>query len=163
MDDRRAPQPDFHLLMVAHANAMQDPFFTVPRRRVLEETPICQSCALCCRVTGLRTVSPFDVARLGAFLGLTAAEVRRRYVRSDVPSLHSPCSFLRRTEEGYTCGVHPARPELCRDFDRCGVLQGDEVPEGLTPKLRAELAEVADRLVLVPLPGDALSGDEDER
>lgn len=150
----RVPQPDLGTLLAAHARALTDPFFDVPRVRAVEAAPACRTCALCCRVTGLRSVSPSDVARLAEHLGCTPAEVRARFLRADAPTLRSPCAFLAETAEGFTCSVHAARPSVCRAFDRCAVLQ-DPDAEAPDAWARADrwVAEATARLLAGPAAG----------
>jgi Fe-S-cluster containining protein len=75
----------------------------------------CTQCANCCRVLEISLVDE-DLARLGAHLGLSPAEVTERYAaegtQCDRAFAHSPCAFL----DGDRCSLYPARPRDCREY-----------------------------------------------
>jgi len=79
----------------------------------------CQpGCTACCTQKGFVYVTDSDIARVAAYLGMTAAEFERKYVfrtarraRLRVPAATS-CYFLR--EGG--CSIHEAKPSQCRIF-----------------------------------------------
>jgi hypothetical protein len=79
----------------------------------------CQSgCTECCRRKGFVYLTEADLARIAAFLGMTAAAFERKYVyrtrnrmRLRMPA-NSLCRFLR--DDG--CSIHPAKPTQCRIF-----------------------------------------------
>jgi len=79
----------------------------------------CQpGCIRCCEQRGHVYVTRDDIVRLAAFLGLTRAEFRRRYLCGEAPLLrfrkqrHKQCPFL--LADG--CSVHPAKPLQCSSF-----------------------------------------------
>jgi Fe-S-cluster containining protein len=79
----------------------------------------CQSgCTNCCRQHGYVYLTPADLNRAAAFLGLTAEEFERKYVYRTKHFLrlrkprNSTCHFL--LDNG--CGIHPAKPTQCRLF-----------------------------------------------
>ncbi len=79
----------------------------------------CQSgCTACCRQQGFVYLTPADLSRIAAFLGLKASEFEQKYVyrtrnllRLRVPRA-STCHFL--TESG--CSIHAVKPTQCRIF-----------------------------------------------
>ena len=79
----------------------------------------CQpGCTNCCTQQGFVYLTPADLKRIAAFLGLTEAEFERRHIyrtrhllRLRVPR-HTQCHFLR--EGG--CSIHPVKPVQCRIF-----------------------------------------------
>jgi hypothetical protein len=80
----------------------------------------CQRSGNCCaRPEGVVRVSPADVERIAAHLGMTEAAVRSRYVAATgdrlVDGLGHRCVFL---EDGShaRCSIYPARPERCRSW-----------------------------------------------
>lgn len=80
----------------------------------------CQRCGACCRWPGEVRLSPVDLRRLAAFLGLSEWDLIQRYtrLRRDRTGLcledqaDGACIFLR----GSDCTVHPAKPDQCRRF-----------------------------------------------
>ena len=79
----------------------------------------CQAgCTNCCRQEGFVNVTDGDVRRIAPFLGMSAAQFRRRYVyrttnrqRLRVPK-GSRCHFL--VDGG--CSIHAVKPTQCRLF-----------------------------------------------
>ena len=72
----------------------------------------CNGCGRCCRCFRIQ-VNPYEVLRLARHLGVSTADFTSRYLE-DGP-------YLRRREDGVCvflgdklCGVHPARPLVCR-------------------------------------------------
>jgi Fe-S-cluster containining protein len=79
--------------------------------------PDCGGCCLQADGRDHVYVTPEDVGRLAAFLGLSRREFRRRHTRRDdgwtgLRFEHRTCPFL----EGTRCRVHAARPAQCRTF-----------------------------------------------
>jgi uncharacterized protein len=79
----------------------------------------CQpGCIRCCNQRGEVYVTRDDIARLAAYLRLSRAEFRRRYICGEPPLLrfrkqrHKECPFL--LADG--CSVHPAKPLQCSSF-----------------------------------------------
>ncbi|MGN0838327.1 MAG: YkgJ family cysteine cluster protein [Pyramidobacter sp.] len=80
----------------------------------------CLGCGRCCRgLPGSVYMRPAEELRIAAFLGLTAAELRRRYETSrwSFPSLREradgACVML---QPGCRCGVYVCRPLPCRTW-----------------------------------------------
>lgn len=77
----------------------------------------CQRCGKCCEGRGGIVVGPRDLPRLCAHFGLPAEEVLARYteVMGGKPTLKCGddgfCMFFK---AGFGCGIHPARPSVCR-------------------------------------------------
>ncbi|MBQ8664480.1 MAG: YkgJ family cysteine cluster protein [Mailhella sp.] len=77
----------------------------------------CQRCGKCCEGRGGIIVGPRDLPRLCAHFGLPAEEVLARYteVMGGKPTLKCGedgfCMFFK---AGFGCGIHPARPSVCR-------------------------------------------------
>lgn len=76
----------------------------------------CLDCGNCCKNLQI-VVDERDLSRLSKKLGLSASEMRKKYVaRAEDGTLHfktSPCPFL---GEDNACGVYEDRPQACRDF-----------------------------------------------
>jgi Fe-S-cluster containining protein len=79
----------------------------------------CQpGCIRCCEQKGHIYVTPEDIARLAAHVGLSRAEFRRKYLCGTAPLLrfrkprNRQCPFLK--SDG--CGVHEIKPMQCRAF-----------------------------------------------
>lgn len=84
----------------------------------------CLRCGECCRLSGYVRVTPQEIARIADYLGMTAAQVRARYVTTfsldgrrieilrDRPGT-TTCIFLGEENE---CMIHPVKPEQCRTF-----------------------------------------------
>lgn len=83
----------------------------MPSREVF----VCRRCGHCCQGQGGIVLDERDIARLCDYLGLDRATLLSRYAENvgEMPRLVSGpdgyCIFYR---EG--CGVHPARPDVCR-------------------------------------------------
>ncbi len=80
---------------------------------------VCQpGCTICCRRHGYVYLTPGDLERAAAFLGLTAAGFETKYVYRTRSFLRlrkprgSECHFL----EAEGCRIHPAKPTQCRLF-----------------------------------------------
>ncbi len=83
----------------------------------------CTRCSACCRHTpGYVFLSPADLARMSAFLGVDGTEFRRSYCRQ---VSFGPASRVSLTEkpnldcvfwEAGGCAVYEARPLQCRSF-----------------------------------------------
>lgn len=80
----------------------------------------CTACGRCCRQTGPQ-VDDADLARLGAGLNLSLAEMKARLLRPMWPGaaetdqvwlLPAPCPL----HDGRLCTVYEHRPQVCRDF-----------------------------------------------
>jgi len=77
----------------------------------------CQRCGKCCEGRGGIVVGPRDLPRLCAHFKLPAEEVLTRYTEmmGGKPTLKCGedgfCMFFK---EGFGCGIHPARPSVCR-------------------------------------------------
>jgi uncharacterized protein len=103
----------------------------------------CARCGDCCRIVGHVRLTPDDITRLAAALGLTELEFiqrhtelahdRRGLVIAGDPA--APCRFL----NGNDCTVYPARPEQCAgypmkwnnpgwDISGCGTKSGTRSP-----------------------------------
>ncbi len=77
----------------------------------------CQRCGHCCHGEGGIILKPSDAERLAAHLGLTRAELLERYGadKGSKPNLKTgPDGYCVFFEQGVGCGVHPARPDICR-------------------------------------------------
>ena len=79
----------------------------------------CQpGCTNCCTEKGYVYLTPEDLKRAAAFVGLTPARFEARYVYRTRHLLRlrkprgSECPFL----EGDRCSIHPAKPAQCRAF-----------------------------------------------
>ncbi len=105
------------------------PFFDVPLRHADGGHERCPTCAVCCVVPALRPVEPADLIRLAQGLGLPESEVRSRYLRAygELTSLGAPCALLVHEPKAgrWLCSVYEHRPEVCRRFNRCAVVQLD--------------------------------------
>ena len=77
----------------------------------------CQRCGHCCHGEGGIVLKPRDIARLAEHLGLGPDELLDRYAAKNgsKPNLRTgpdgDCVFF---EPDTGCGVHPARPDVCR-------------------------------------------------
>jgi uncharacterized protein len=76
----------------------------------------CRTCANCCR-SQYPTFSRPEVERIAAYIGLTAEELRTRYLTSDSASgkyitRELPCPFL----EGNLCTIYEVRPAVCAGY-----------------------------------------------
>ncbi len=78
----------------------------------------CQRCGHCCEGRGGIVLAPSDAARLAAHLGLAVEEFLARHTerKGRLPRLLAGpdeyCEFYDHALPG--CGVHPARPDICR-------------------------------------------------
>lgn len=80
----------------------------------------CQRCGACCRWPGEVRLSPGDISRLAAYLGLEERDFIQRYTRLRLDrtglcledQAEGACIFLR----GSDCTVHAAKPDQCRQF-----------------------------------------------
>jgi hypothetical protein len=79
----------------------------------------CQSgCIRCCEQKGFVYVTREDIARIAAYLNISRAEFRRRYLCGSPPLLrirklrHTECPFL--LADG--CSVHEVKPLQCSSF-----------------------------------------------
>ncbi len=100
----------------AAATAGAEATDSADRLRLERRSPFsyaCQACSRCCHDIRIQ-LNPFEIARLARDRELTTTEFLARYVEPDVPHLRrtedAACVFL--TGEG--CGVHRARPLVCR-------------------------------------------------
>ena len=82
----------------------------------------CTKCGLCCTTRGEYAyvyLNPAELRRIAAYLGIGAAEFRRRYTKRDeygwtqLSFAAESCVFL---DERGRCSVHPVRPTQCRTF-----------------------------------------------
>ena len=87
-----------------------------PTEYLLRYSPFsfrCNRCCRCCHDKVIR-VNPYEVSRLAGQLGIGTTEFLRRYTFADGTALRATatgvCVFL--STSG--CGVHPARPLVCR-------------------------------------------------
>ncbi len=76
----------------------------------------CRACANCCKVI-TPTLTPADIRRLAAHLGLTSDEFTARFLHEDEDEggwvfEAGPCPFLANNE----CTVYEHRPDACRSF-----------------------------------------------
>jgi Fe-S-cluster containining protein len=76
----------------------------------------CTACANCCRGLAI-TLTPEDISRIAAHLGLSEDELKAEYLRYDQEERSfefksKPCPFLSRK----LCSIYDKRPEACRDF-----------------------------------------------
>jgi len=79
----------------------------------------CTTCADCCHPDDIG-LTPDDIPRLAAGLGLTEDEVIARYVDREAGARvgewgvfrGTPCPFL----SGQRCSIYPYRPQACRDY-----------------------------------------------
>ncbi len=84
----------------------------------------CTRCGRCCGgAPGYVWVTPEEVARLAAHVGLSEEEFQRRHTRRVGYGLSLPekpggdCEFLERLADGTSrCTVHPVRPVQCRTW-----------------------------------------------
>lgn len=82
----------------------------------------CRRCGTCCRWEGYVYLTDQDVDRLSHHLGLDVGEFTEGYTRigenrralSLIDKEDGSCVFL----SGNLCGVYPARPRQCREFQR---------------------------------------------
>jgi len=74
-------------------------------------------CGQCCRGRGGIVLAPRDLARLAAFLGQSEDDVASQYAEISAgklklkPGADGFCVFFR---AGAGCGVHAAKPDVCR-------------------------------------------------
>jgi hypothetical protein len=103
----------------------------------------CRQCGDCCRGVGGILVTAAELTALAAFLGLSEAECRGRYLVDTAMGLQvaapdGACIFL----AGPRCGVHPVKPRICREwpFLAALVLHADEFEQakGACPGLDAD-------------------------
>jgi hypothetical protein len=77
----------------------------------------CRKCGQCCEGRGGIVVGPKDASRLAAWLGLSVKSMAEKYCEMSrgklVLTIGSDgfCIFFR---AGQGCGVHPAKPDICR-------------------------------------------------
>ncbi|MBS1797242.1 MAG: YkgJ family cysteine cluster protein [Acidobacteria bacterium] len=75
----------------------------------------CTDCGHCCR-TVRPEVDQTDIARIAAFLGISAPEFTEKYLRSgdrdELEMKSLPCPFL----VGNECSIYDVRPALCREY-----------------------------------------------
>jgi uncharacterized protein len=96
------------------------------RPRLLRDSPFsyaCAACGRCCRHYLIR-VNPYEVMQLARHLGLSTTAFIAQYVGIDSTLIHNAddtCVFL--GPRG--CGVHPARPMVCRLYPLGRHLSGD--------------------------------------
>jgi Fe-S-cluster containining protein len=94
--------------------------------RLLWDSPFsyaCAACSRCCRHYLIR-VNPYEVMQLARHLGLSTTAFIAQYVGSNSALIHNvddTCIFL--GPQG--CGVHPARPMVCRLYPLGRHLSGD--------------------------------------
>ena len=90
-----------------------------PTNRMIGLRFECQpGCTQCCEQQGFVYLTPDDVERIAAYVGMAAGEFEKRYVyrtkhrlRLRVPR-HQQCPFLR--DGG--CSIHEVKPMQCRIF-----------------------------------------------
>lgn len=121
----------------------------------------CFRCGVCC-VRWQPLLSPQEVRRLAAALGLSPRSFSRRYTRAyplrrgwrQLLATAQGCVFLAWQGGVSACTIHTVRPQVCRDWqaglDRRECLQGLRAFPG-PPLLTLErlLADPADRAALV--------------
>jgi len=78
----------------------------------------CRQCGECCAGRGGIFVTPREAEAMAAFLEMSGAEFRRRFVEDSPlgPRLtvaDGVCVFLR---AGNLCRVHPVKPRICRQW-----------------------------------------------
>lgn len=77
----------------------------------------CKGCGHCCEGAGGIIVTPREIARLSEFLDMAVEKFERQYAeqvngKTRVRTGESGrCVFF---TEGIGCGVHPAKPDVCR-------------------------------------------------
>ena len=106
----------------------------------------CRTCANCCR-SQHPTFSRPEVERIAAYIGLTAEELRTRYLTSDADSgkyitRELPCPFL----EGNLCTIYEVRPAVCAGYPH------------LQRNFRSRLWQTIDNAAVCPIVFNALEG-----
>lgn len=77
----------------------------------------CKMCGHCCEGRGGIILAERDLARITAFMGLSAADFTREYAERRNGKLviragtDGYCVFFK---AGEGCGVHPGKPDVCR-------------------------------------------------
>lgn len=104
----------------------------------------CTLCGDCCKGYGGTYVSDEDIAAIGAFLHVEAAEVVRRYCRRSGrrwllgQGSHGYCLFWQRV-----CTIHPVKPGMCRRWPFIESVVRDPhnwvIMAGLCPGMRSDI------------------------
>lgn len=123
----RSPWPEaWQALLIQQRVVEADPLFAVVPERDVESHPACVTCGVCCAVPGLRPLSAAELWAIVEYLDTDLETLRRHGLRRDIPnSLRSPCAFSRRDGDRWICQIYPVRPDVCRSFSQCAVLQDD--------------------------------------
>ncbi len=84
----------------------------------------CSACGICCHDKKIQ-VNPFEIVQMAGYLKISSSEFLKKYIKKEEPFLlfleNGACVFL----EGEKCGVHPARPLVCRLYPLGHHLSGD--------------------------------------
>ncbi|MBW1991289.1 MAG: YkgJ family cysteine cluster protein [Deltaproteobacteria bacterium] len=78
---------------------------------------ICRQCGECCRGEKGILVSSREAREIAAFLGISEAELRSRYLVESslgpqVATVNGACVFLVNNR----CRIHPVKPRICREW-----------------------------------------------
>lgn len=111
----------------------------------------CQRCTACCRWPGQVKLTPAEINRIAAHLGLSEADFIARHTRlrddrsglSLLEKSNGECEFL----AGNDCAIQPVKPQQCRDFPNlwnfpgfehtCHAIPRDVSPEEWRQRIRA--------------------------
>jgi len=81
----------------------------------------CKMCGECCWGRGI-SVSEKEIKRIADFLGIKEEDFKRQYCvlnrdRYELKTKESGyCVFLKKSEKGKICAIHPVKPDICKKW-----------------------------------------------
>jgi len=107
----------------------------------VSDDSLCKKCGCCCILKGPRPITGEEVELISHKTGLKSSD----FVDDD-NSLLSPCSFIKRQENDFKCVIYDYRPQLCKTFSNCKVLNKERDFGSLIKKWHKKLSDVIDTL-----------------
>ena len=85
------------------------------------ENFVCTQCGACCRIRGYVRLQETDIARIAAFMQLDIEDFIDEHTRlmpdrSGLALLEDADGACVHLQDDGSCGIHPAKPEQCREF-----------------------------------------------
>ncbi|HIE32726.1 MAG TPA: YkgJ family cysteine cluster protein [Thermodesulfobacteriaceae bacterium] len=79
----------------------------------------CKRCGFCCQGESTVSLSPEEIERIAAYLGLSKDDFLKRYAvrkdkRIEMKTINGHCIFY--DEKEGLCRVHPVKPDRCREW-----------------------------------------------
>lgn len=79
----------------------------------------CQRCGFCCQGESTVSLSPEEISRISAFLGLSPPEFLRLFTltkgrRVEMKTIEGHCIFYETSRR--LCKIHPVKPKPCQEW-----------------------------------------------